>query len=224
MSKISLNVEHKIIEVQQHSHGADSITFIFDRYTDNLIDLSLLKSKIILDTYNVIISGLNKFLVQEYTSTNVKLTWVFDKNITTDVGEYNFQIVFVDNNDDIKLYTEVGKLKVKDSLDIESVMFEKNITLFQQWEDKMENLADSLNAARNHGSLLTGTNLNTLNTNKYSGIYALDKTYTNMPSAITFGVLKVTVVGTYVLQELFSNSRYFTRMYVNSTWSTWTEH
>ena len=224
MSKISLNVEHKLIEVQQHSHGADSITFIFDRYTDNLIDLSLLKSKIVLDTYNVIISGLNNYLIQEYTSTNVKLTWVFDKNITTDVGEYSFQIIFVDNNDDIKLYTEVGKLKVKDSLDIETVMFEKNISLFQQWEDNMENLADSLKSARTHGSLLIGTDLNTLNMDKYCGIYALDKTYINMPNGITFGVLRVAVVGTYVLQELFSNSKYFTRMYVNSTWSTWTEH
>ena len=50
MGKVSLNVEHKIVEVQQHSHGADSITFLFDRYTNNKIDLSLLKSKIILDT------------------------------------------------------------------------------------------------------------------------------------------------------------------------------
>ena len=138
MGKISLNVEHKIVEVQQHSHGADSITFIFDRYTNNGIDISPLRSKIILDTYNIIVSGLNNFLIQEATPTNIKLTWTLDRNTTAEVGVYNFQIVFVDSNDEIKLYTDVGRLKVNDSLDVEEVGFVKNLTLLQQWEERIK--------------------------------------------------------------------------------------
>ena len=44
----------------------------------------------------------------------------------------------IDSNDEIKLYTDVGRLKVNDSLDVEEVGFVKNLTLLQQWEERIK--------------------------------------------------------------------------------------
>ena len=88
----------------------------------------------------------------------------------------------------------------------------------------MESLADSLKMASNNGYLLTGTDLDILKTHEYGGIYSVDETHKNMPDEVTFGILRVTVVDTYVLQELFSNNKYFTRMNAFLSWTSWVEH
>ena len=143
MSKTSLALSPKTIEVQQYSKNADSVTFYFDRYVNNNLDLSTFTSKIILDAKNILISGLNKTLVQEYSATKVKVTWNFDSIVTAKSGEYNFQIAFVDQRDIVQLYSSVGKLKINKSLDvptIENVAFIENLSLLKQWQEYMEDI------------------------------------------------------------------------------------
>jgi hypothetical protein len=144
MSKVSLALSPKKIELQQYSNNADSVTFYFDRYINDRIDLSTMTSKIVLDSKNIIISGLNKTLIQEYSVTKIKITWNFDEIATAKLGEHNFQIIFTDKDDIVQLYSDVGKLKINKSLnvsEIENVVFFENLSLFKQWEERMESLS-----------------------------------------------------------------------------------
>jgi hypothetical protein len=78
------------------------------------------------------------------------------------------------------------------------------------------------------GTVADGTNLNTLQTN---GVYFLSgaRTYTNMPSGVSYGVLTVNVAssGGFVYQALHVGGTYrarvFGRIYVNSEWTMWVE-
>lgn len=140
MSEANLSIEPKIIEVQQYSNNTDSVTFLFDRYTNSNIDLSVFKSKIVLDSKNIIMSGIDNTLIQEHNKTKVKITWNFDSIVTARPGRYSFQIIFVDQQDTVKMYTDIGKLKVNSSLNVENVIFLENLSLFQQWENRIESL------------------------------------------------------------------------------------
>lgn len=152
MSKASLNLERKIIEVQQYS-TVDSVTFSFNRYMNNGIDLASLTSMIIMDSSNIIKSNIeeNEFLIQlPPTNTKVNLIWSFDSFVTKEPGEYRFQIVFSDGEGNAKAYTEVGKLIINDSLDVEIGYFSENLSLLQQWEQGIKNnLNEEVNNIKN---------------------------------------------------------------------------
>ena len=109
MAQASVVLKQKIINVQQYSHNTDMVTFYFERYTNSGIDLSTLEAWILIDTVD------SKKLVEYNSNTQVTLEWVIDGSLTQKEQELPFQIVFT-NNDNIKLYTTVGKLKVNKSL------------------------------------------------------------------------------------------------------------
>ena len=141
MARASIDLKQKIVNIQQFSNDTDTIDFYFDRFTNSGIDLASLEAWIIFDTIDVIVSNIDNTLVKTETETQIKLSWTINSLITNEENVIPFQIVFTDNKD-IKMYTTCGKVKVNKTIGIEDIIVPSNLTVFQQWEKRMKELAD----------------------------------------------------------------------------------